>query len=122
MWQDLDPYFHNFKLFLTYWLMSSNREEMSDSVPGPGNQEQSQQSQDNSSEPSTTTNREKTFICPTCLKGFRSKQQLNQHSLVHSGIRKYECSYCDKAFKQLSHLQQHQRIHTGWFLSLVWLL
>ncbi|XP_071109035.1 uncharacterized protein [Haliotis cracherodii] len=92
---------------------SPYREEMSDSVPGPGNQEQSQQSQDNSSEPSTTTNREKTFICPTCLKGFRSKQQLNQHSLVHSGIRKYECSYCDKAFKQLSHLQQHQRIHTG---------
>ncbi|ESO95670.1 hypothetical protein LOTGIDRAFT_116733, partial [Lottia gigantea] len=51
--------------------------------------------------------------CPTCLKPFRSKQQLSQHDLVHNGIRRHQCSYCDKCFKQLSHLQQHVRIHTG---------
>ncbi|XP_005113575.2 adult enhancer factor 1, partial [Aplysia californica] len=56
---------------------------------------------------------EKTHPCLTCLKMFRSKQQLAQHSLVHTGIRKHICSYCDRAFKQLSHLQQHVRIHTG---------
>lgn len=56
---------------------------------------------------------EKTHPCLTCLKLFRSKQQLAQHSLVHTGIRKHVCSFCDRAFKQLSHLQQHVRIHTG---------
>ncbi|XP_070207355.1 uncharacterized protein [Littorina saxatilis] len=52
-------------------------------------------------------------LCTICLKTFRSKQQLAQHSLVHTNIRKYTCSYCERAFKQLSHLQQHTRIHTG---------
>lgn len=56
---------------------------------------------------------EKTHPCLTCLKMFRSKQQLAQHTLVHTGIRKHICSFCDRAFKQLSHLQQHVRIHTG---------
>ncbi|XP_033764285.1 zinc finger protein 134-like [Pecten maximus] len=65
--------------------------------------------------PESTTNPpvDRNHLCPTCSKGFKSKQQLAQHSLVHSGIRKYICSYCDKAFKQLCHLQQHTRIHTG---------
>lgn len=56
---------------------------------------------------------DRTHPCLTCLKLFRSKQQLAQHSLVHTGIRKHICSFCDRAFKQLSHLQQHVRIHTG---------
>ena len=56
---------------------------------------------------------QRAHLCTTCLKGFRSKQQLAQHSLVHTNIRKYTCSYCERAFKQLSHLQQHTRIHTG---------
>ncbi|XP_076452161.1 uncharacterized protein LOC143287765 isoform X2 [Babylonia areolata] len=56
---------------------------------------------------------QRSHLCTTCLKGFRSKQQLIQHSLVHTNIRKYSCSYCDRSFKQLSHLQQHTRIHTA---------
>ncbi|KAJ8320223.1 hypothetical protein KUTeg_001810 [Tegillarca granosa] len=64
-------------------------------------------------EMATSTNSERNHICPNCNKGFKSKQQLAQHSLVHSGIRKYICSYCEKGFKQLCHLQQHTRIHTG---------
>lgn len=56
---------------------------------------------------------QRSHICTTCVKGFRSKQQLAQHTLVHSNVRKYTCSYCERAFKQLSHLQQHTRIHTG---------
>ena len=56
---------------------------------------------------------EKGHKCGQCLKTFPSSQQLAQHSLVHTNVRKYACAYCDKAFKQLSHVQQHQRIHTG---------
>ena len=56
---------------------------------------------------------EKSHKCVLCLKSFPTSQQLTQHSLVHSNVRKYPCNYCDKSFKQLSHVQQHQRIHTG---------
>ena len=56
---------------------------------------------------------EKSHKCVLCLKTFPTSQQLTQHSLVHSNVRKYPCRYCDKSFKQLSHVQQHQRIHTG---------
>jgi len=60
---------------------------------------------------------EKGHKCGQCLKTFPSSQQLTQHSLVHSNVRKYPCAYCDKAFKQLSHVQQHQRIHTGLLIA-----
>lgn len=66
--------------------------------------------------------KDRRHVCPHCYKGFRSRQQLNQHNLVHSGVRKYHCLYCERAFKQLSHLQQHHRIHTGTFFRLVWLV
>lgn len=52
-------------------------------------------------------------MCRSCGKYFMSRQQLNQHMLVHTDIRKYKCTYCDRAFKQPSHLHQHHRIHTG---------
>jgi uncharacterized Zn-finger protein len=71
---------------------------------------------------------QRAHLCEICQKGFRSKQQLAQHSLVHTNIRKYHCAYCERAFKQLSHLQQHTRIHTGksfaclpFFFFLYWL-
>ena len=56
---------------------------------------------------------QKSHKCQHCYKAFPSTQQLGQHSLVHSNVRKYACLYCDKTFKQLSHLQQHHRRHTG---------
>jgi len=62
---------------------------------------------DLSVQPESTTQPDRNHLCPTCSKGFKSKQQLAQHSLVHTNIRKYVCSYCEKAFKQLCHLQQH---------------
>jgi uncharacterized Zn-finger protein len=52
-------------------------------------------------------------MCRSCGKYFMSRQQLNQHMLVHTDVRKYKCSYCDRTFKQPSHLHQHHRIHTG---------
>lgn len=77
-------------------------------------------------EVNSTVHPDRTHLCPNCSKGFKSKQQLAQHSLVHTGIRKHICSFCDKGFKQLCHLQQHLRIHTGnwklleFFLVLNW--
>lgn len=52
-------------------------------------------------------------MCRSCGKYFMSRQQLNQHMLVHTDVRKYKCTYCERTFKQPSHLHQHHRIHTG---------
>ncbi|XP_045165825.1 oocyte zinc finger protein XlCOF8.4-like [Mercenaria mercenaria] len=52
-------------------------------------------------------------MCGSCGKYFMSRQQLNQHMLVHTDVRKYKCTYCQRTFKQPSHLHQHHRIHTG---------
>ncbi|XP_061163092.1 zinc finger protein 628-like [Saccostrea echinata] len=173
----MDPWFENFKLLLTYWLMSTNRDNMSEAAsavsallsygqqqvpppqpPPPGRPPYSMSSiggmslpvdtpssasqyprnpQDlsmphpadnpdlsaddpqlsSSDQPfmevNSTIHPDRTHICPNCNKGFKSKQQLAQHSLVHTGIRRHICSFCDKGFKQLCHLQQHLRIHTG---------
>ncbi|XP_050412171.1 zinc finger protein squeeze isoform X1 [Patella vulgata] len=84
--------------------------------PPPVSTSQSQPQNDNGAQQNSllpTSSRDKMHHCPTCLKPFRSKQQLSQHDLVHNGLRRHQCSYCDKCFKQLSHLQQHVRIHTG---------
>ncbi|KAK3104980.1 hypothetical protein FSP39_014596, partial [Pinctada imbricata] len=190
---EMDPWFENFKLLLTYWLMSNNRDGMPEPPPQQpaqlhpqdyGQQQQQQHplgvgtlphspmvpqsrtqtpfsmptssvamttnhngvlhphpqflrndadlarlslpnhdmslaSQQNSlsprdhMHPTSTIHPERSHLCPTCSKGFKSKQQLAQHSLVHSGIRKHICNFCEKRFKQLCHLQQHIRIHTG---------
>lgn len=168
----MDPWFENFKLMLTYWLMSnrdptmaeaaltsrmaqpflqgmdmqpsttSNQNHTAANFPIPTSvhhrqptppqyhrQDSELQRQhitssdllpngtpahhDLSVQPESTTQSDRNHLCPTCSKGFKSKQQLAQHSLVHTNIRKYVCSYCEKAFKQLCHLQQHVRIHTG---------
>jgi len=57
--------------------------------------------------------------CAKCTKTFRTFQQLKQHMLVHSNIRKHSCHFCDKTFKQQCHLQQHERLHTGQFMVVI---
>lgn len=182
---NVDPWYENFKFFLTYWLLSNNRERITDidqlppppppppthnhssanpflphkpvsaqhlkssptitswennekhqmsprqhslqdnyndlnmkSHMSPNGPNGSQLTQNNSNNPGfppnhLLTDKDRRHVCPHCYKGFRSRQQLNQHNLVHSGVRKYHCLYCERAFKQLSHVQQHHRIHTG---------
>ena len=134
----MDPWYQNFKLCLSYWLLSTNRANMAE--PGTTQLEQTTQPPEQQllAQKSTATNvssatanldnlerfspelgrgafpnKERRHICAHCCKGFTSRQQLTQHNLVHSGERKYHCSFCEKSFKQLSHLQQHHRIHTG---------
>lgn len=178
---NVDPWYENFKFFLTYWLLSNNRDRIGDVDPlppppppppnhtanpflshkptsaphlkasptltswdeqkhqassrqhslqdsyndlsmkthispnGHNGTQQGQNNPNNSGFPPSHMlgEKDRRHVCPHCYKGFRSRQQLNQHNLVHSGLRKYHCLYCERAFKQLSHVQQHHRIHTG---------
>ncbi|XP_063696047.1 zinc finger protein 70-like [Culicoides brevitarsis] len=46
--------------------------------------------------------------CPIC---HTMQQNLKQHMLVHSGVRKHKCSLCDKSFAQISNLNHHMKLH-----------
>jgi len=55
----------------------------------------------------------KQFRCVHCSKAFASKQNLNQHTNIHSGTRPFRCPApgCSEAFRYGSQLWQHKRIH-----------
>nr|XP_054763886.1 zinc finger protein 850-like [Lytechinus pictus] len=49
------------------------------------------------------------FSCPTCLKTFTLKCNLQQHEIyAHSDDRPYACSKCDRSFKLKGHLKEHE--------------
>lgn len=53
----------------------------------------------------------KCFECLTCNKSFVSKQNLQEHSYIHSGLKPFRCSFCGKKFRQTSQLSLHKRKH-----------
>jgi len=87
-----------------------------------------------------THNSERLYNCDTCGKSFKTKSNLQSHSVVHSdskffceecgqqfkhrtslaahirwhqGQKAHECPFCNKSFNQKGNLQEHIRIHTG---------
>ena len=54
----------------------------------------------------------KKFSCTKCGKWFHSLQQLNRHSLVHSGERPFNCDICKTSYARADHLKSHKlKIH-----------
>jgi KRAB domain-containing zinc finger protein len=56
--------------------------------------------------------KQKTFICPTCSKGFGRLELLQMHERTHTGEKPFMC-YCGKSFAQQGVLAAHKRIHSG---------
>ena len=50
--------------------------------------------------------------CDICGKGFRHKQLLQRHSLVHTEDRPFICHICGATFKTRANLFNHNMIHT----------
>ncbi|XP_059176886.1 zinc finger and BTB domain-containing protein 24-like [Physella acuta] len=53
----------------------------------------------------------RSFICPTCGKGFSQKNSYMQHANVHLGIRPFACEVCGKKFSYEKSLKEHAFMH-----------
>ena len=53
----------------------------------------------------------KSFKCKTCWKVFSTKNGLDYHERVHSGVSPYTCDICNKKFKSSSLCSRHKQIH-----------
>ena len=53
--------------------------------------------------------RNKQVKCDICNKYFRVKQNLIEHSFIHSGIKPYECELCGDRFRHNSTFLAHKR-------------
>lgn len=49
--------------------------------------------------------------CSECKKSYTSKQNLEIHKRIHSGIKPYRCVHCNKCFAQMSSLKHHSKYH-----------
>lgn len=56
-------------------------------------------------------NPERPFVCSVCLKGFKRKEHLNLHFVIHSGEKTEICIECGKGFYRKDHLRKHARSH-----------
>ena len=50
--------------------------------------------------------------CDICGRTFLHKKYLDQHALVHEKEKTFKCSVCGKGFYRDSHRVHHERIHT----------
>lgn len=48
------------------------------------------------------------FQCEYCTSRFKSKNNLRQHTRLHTGERPYVCNICNETFVQMSSLQHHR--------------
>jgi uncharacterized Zn-finger protein len=53
----------------------------------------------------------KRFTCERCDRSFASKQNLVEHSYMHSGEKPYECVFCKERFRHISSLSLHYKFH-----------
>lgn len=55
----------------------------------------------------------KKFQCSVCGKSLASRQNLKEHSFIHSGDKPYACKEpgCGMSFRQGTHLSSHKKTH-----------
>ena len=54
------------------------------------------------------------FKCPVCNKGFRRKDKMRRHEILHESDEvkyRFPCEYCGRRFTQSNNLKTHIRSH-----------
>ena len=59
------------------------------------------------------TNQRNGNQCEICAKSFTSKENLQQHMDIHTGIKPRRCDVCQLSFTTSTKLKIHKRTHTG---------
>ncbi|XP_058444052.1 zinc finger protein OZF-like [Malaya genurostris] len=59
------------------------------------------------------TNQADQYRCEECPRRFKTRKNLLEHALLHTGERPLVCPYCPKTFARDSCFKFHVRIHTG---------
>jgi len=54
---------------------------------------------------------DRAFPCMHCSKRFTTKQEVQQHTLIHMGIKNFKCDHCDYAASRKFNLRLHERKH-----------
>lgn len=54
---------------------------------------------------------ERRFKCPDCDKSFYTNGMLQNHLVIHSGVREFKCELCGRDFARKKTLQTHMRTH-----------
>jgi uncharacterized Zn-finger protein len=52
---------------------------------------------------------ERRYTCVICPKRFGSKQNLEQHLSVHTGLSPWNCGLCEMSFKRQHHFKNHMK-------------
>lgn len=55
----------------------------------------------------------KQHICKVCLKGFRRRDELVAHAVVHTDGRRFVCDICQRGYLRKSSLVCHRKTHTN---------
>ena len=55
--------------------------------------------------------KKKRHQCTICYRWFASKQNLSEHTNLHTGAKPFSCPICGKLFRQVSQLSLHKRKH-----------
>lgn len=53
------------------------------------------------------------FVCDVCGATFKTRANLYNHSNIHSEEKPYQCTFCDAKFSHKTSLILHTRWHTG---------
>ena len=61
----------------------------------------------------TSDYKKKLFKCDVCSSTFTKSQSLENHMMIHTGLKPFKCETCPSAFRKRSQFDSHMIMHKG---------